>query len=71
MGYAITGEYSFFDHKYGVTPALKVQLPNLYDLSVSGTVSDIPTFLALIERYPKNPQRKNLRSSLYNALGDF
>ena len=67
--YKITEDALFMDEQNAMTPELKKKLQGLYNLSLKGNKKDIPEFLALIEKYPRNPQIKNYLSALYSHAG--
>ncbi len=69
-GYNITSNPDFMDKENAITPDLKRQMENLYEIALEGKKSGIDNLLKLIEKHPKNPQVKNYLSVLYNERGD-
>ncbi len=59
------------DEVFGITAELKRNLENYARRAMQGKKKDIPFFLNLIEKYPKNPQLKNYLSSLYANNGNI
>lgn len=70
-GYQITTDPGFMDRQNAITPVLKQRMEELYLKAMDGNQSDIPVFLDLIEKYPKNPQLKNYLSILYQQIGNI
>jgi len=70
-GYHITTDPSFRDKENAITPDLKNKMEYLHKKALKGKQSDIPVFLELIEKHPRNPQIKNFLSVLYRTIGDI
>jgi len=70
-GYDITSDPQFWIDYYGITPALRREMPRLEEHAVDGAVSAVGKFLELIEKHPQVPQLKNLLSALYANSGQL
>ena len=71
VGYNLTEDSAFMDRQNHMSPYLKERIQELYFDLQKGNGPVISEILALIERFPQNPQLKNYLSVAYNNLGNI
>lgn len=68
--YKVTGDSSFFDEKYGITPEIKEIIESIYPKVTKGKTGTIKKLSRLCRKYPNIPQFKNYLSSAYKLAGN-
>ena len=73
VGYTITTDPAFMDKQNAMTPALREKLEDIYfELMKEDTGQElVDKLLALIEKYPRNPQLKNYLMIAYKNMGRY